>query len=290
MVMGAVRSQRFAITNSSWEGSKGAENVDAIEEGGRLVERLLAELGVPRLSRTRQVLEQISELRKILSTNYLEDVTLPPRELLCELDKVVSSLILSHYGRAWKNLSNLEILDYLFRRHGPREIQLHTQPYRTGSGLNLRGFFCRAEIAGNPKFVIFVNTAHHPGAVAASLGHELGHYIYDAIKGETTSVMALMEGSLAAHFNSESELFADSLVALSAYSKEMFGEISGGYTDAEQSSGEEALAPLRRVYKLIGSRYGLDLRQLSSALRFRYIASMAHFYKLRAALHYRAGL
>jgi len=178
----------------------------------------------------------------------------------------------------------------LFRRLGPREIELHARPYLRGSGLKIRGFFCRAEIGGDARFVIFVNTAHHPGAAAASLGHELGHYVYDALKGEPGATLALLEGSFARHFSRESELFADCLVSLSAYRREMFREISRYGFEPSGVSGRKMVLPLLRVYKLVGARYGLDFKKLSESCRIRYLASMAHFYKLRGALYSRAGI
>ena len=110
---------------------------------------------------------------------------------------------------------------------GPRELELRSEPYRTGAGLSLRGFYCRADVGEKSKFVIFVNTAHHPGAVGATLGHELGHYIYGSLVGEKAAHTAFMEGAFANHLIEEDELFADSLVALAAYSPELIERIGG---------------------------------------------------------------
>jgi hypothetical protein len=284
-------SKQVLRTVSSRGRGKSAEQEGLIaREVGRLVDDLLRELSVSRSSRTRETLRQIEDLRKILSTNYVEDITLPSQELLRELAEIVASLIVSRDGREWRNLSSAQLLSRLFRRLGPREIDLHARPYLRGAGLKIRGFFCRTEIRGGARFIIFVNTAHHPGAAAASLGHELGHYVYDALKGETALTLALLEGSFAQHFDRESELFADSLVSLSAYSREVFRGISRDGIDASAVSGREMLPPLLRVYRLIGARYGLDLKKLSEAWRIRYLASMAHFYKLRGALYSRAGV
>jgi len=291
---GYVRSMddsRKAVTSlSSRVHEKNPAQEDFVaREVGELVDDLLRKLSVSCSSRTGETLEQIKDLRKILSTNY-EDLKLPSQELLHELAHIVTSLIVSRDGREWKNLSSAQLLSRLFKRLGPREIELHARPYLRGSGLKIRGFFCRAEIGGDARFVIFVNTAHHPGAAAASLGHELGHYIYDALKGEPAPTLALLEGSFARHFDRESELFADCLVSLSAYSREMFREISRYGFEPSGVSGRKMVLPLLRVYKLVGARYGLDFRKLSESCRIRYLASMAHFYKLRGALYSRAGI
>lgn len=217
-------SKRILGTVSSGVREKsGEQEVLIAREVGRLVEDLLCELSMARSSRTKETLKQLGDLRKILSTNYVEDITLPSQELLHELAEIVASLIVSRDGREWKNLSSAQLLSRLFRRLGPREIELHARPYLHGAGLKIRGFFCRTEIKGGARFIIFVNTAHHPGAAAASLGHELGHYVYVALKGEIAPTLALLEGSFARHFDRESELFAS--LFLIAYLSQVPAEV-----------------------------------------------------------------
>jgi len=71
----------------------------------------------------------------------------------------------------WKTMlgNGPELADYLGKMFGPRELEVRAERYTKGAGLALRGFFCRANLGTASKFVIFVNTAHHPGAVAATL-------------------------------------------------------------------------------------------------------------------------
>src|SRR5581483_7653608 len=178
---------------------------------------------------------------------------LPPRPMLQELAQVVSSEITSYDGR-WKSLDSPEVLSGLFRRFGPREIELRAEPYTEGAGLALRGFFCRTTIGRHAKFVIFVNTAHHPGAAAATLGHELGHYIYGSIRGERSPMVAFMDGSFAKHLNEEDELFADSLVALAAYSSETFRQINGAKSGTGPLSPHDLFTRIRNAYRLIEPR------------------------------------
>jgi hypothetical protein len=261
----------------------------AAREVDELVSRLLSEIRVPFGSLGNRVLAHLADLKKILSVNYLEDIALPPTPMLKELAQVVSSEITSYDGH-WKSLDSPEVLSGLFRRFGPREIELRAEPYTEGAGLALRGFFCRTTIGRHAKFVIFVNTAHHPGAAAATLGHELGHYIYGSIRGERSPMVAFMEGSFAKHLNEEDELFADSLVALAAYSSESFRQINGVQGGTGPLSPHDLFTRIRNAYKLIGPRYNLDLARLTAAWRVRYLASMTHFYKLRWALHHSAGL
>ncbi len=259
----------------------------AAREIDELVSKLLSEVRVPFGSLGGRVLGHLTDLKKILAADYLEDVALPPRQLLRELSQVVNAEITTYDGE-WKRLDSPEVLSRLFRRFGPREIELRAEPYTEGAGLALRGFFCRTSIGSHAKFVIFVNTAHHPGAAAATLGHELGHYIYGSLRGERAPMVAFMEGTFSKHLKEEDEIFADSLVALAAYSKETFKGIGG--TDSNTASPRELFLRIRSAYRLIGPRYSLDMSRLTAAWRVRYLASMTHFYKLRWALHRSAGL
>jgi hypothetical protein len=264
----------------------------ATREVDNLVSQLLGEIKIPFGTIGKRVLGHLADLKQILSADYLNSSTLPDKPLLRELGRVVDNDIKSHDGR-WKSLDldSPDLLGNLFRRLGPREIELRAEPYREGAGMALRGFFCRTTIGDRSKFVIFVNTAHHPGAVAATLGHELGHYIYGSLVGETKPMTAFMEGTFSSHLKEEDELFADSTVALAAYSKELMKEI-GMLNGVRPGSSDELFARIRKAYDLIGTRFNLDLKRLkmSPAWRVRYLTSMTHFFKLRCALYQSAGI
>jgi len=262
-------------------------------EVDHLVSRLLAEIKVPFDSLGTRVLNQLSDLKKILSADYVDVPALPSKPLLKELAKIVENDIKRH-AAAYAGLADLgspQVLGYLGKLFGPREVELRAEPYRTGAGLALRGFYCRAKLGNKSKFVIFVNTAHHPGAVAATLGHELGHYIYGSLVGEKAAHTAFMEGALANHLLQEDELFADSLVALAAYSPELIKKI-GGLSQLRPGFSDDLFNRIKSAYELIGPRYDLDLAKgkMAAAWRVRYLTSMAHFFKLRCALYKSAGV
>jgi hypothetical protein len=263
-----------------------------------LVSKLLGELHVPYSSLGTRVIAQLTDLKKILSTDYMEVPAMPSKPLLKELSRIVESDIKQHtstYG-GLADLGSPQLMSHLEHLFGPRELELRAEPYRTGAGLSLRGFYCRADVGPKSKFVIFVNTAHHPGAVAATLGHELGHYIYGSLVGEKASHTAFMEGAFANHLIEEDELFADSLVALSAYGTDSFDRIAG-IGQLKPGSSDDLFKQIKSAYKLIGPRYNLDFSKLDvakgkaqAAWRVRYLTSMAHFLKLRYALHKSAGV
>ncbi|HUA33037.1 MAG TPA: hypothetical protein VMA09_05490 [Candidatus Binataceae bacterium] len=257
-----------------------AREVDA------LVSRLLTETRIPFQSLGQRVLSHFADLKKILSANYLAAAGLPARPLLRELSLIANNE-LRPYVTDWKSLDDSpEMLSHMSRIFGPREIELRTEPYRRGAGLALRGFFCRANLKSGDKFVIFLNTAHHPGAVAATLGHELGHFIHGSLVGETQTTVALMEGNLSAHIDAPDELFADSLVALAAYPAELMRTI-GLVGNTRPGTGDDIFERIKLAYDLIGRRFKLDLKhdKISPVWRVRYLASMTHFFKLRSALY-----
>jgi hypothetical protein len=265
----------------------------ATREVDRLVSKLLGEIKVPFGSLGTRVLAQLADLKRILSTDYMNLPALPQKPLLKELAQVVEKDIKQHiptYGNL-SDLDNPQLRGHLNKLFGPRELELRAEPYTTGAGLSLRGFYCRADLGEKSKFVIFVNTAHHPGAVGATLGHELGHFIYGSWVGEKAAHTAFMEGAFANHLVEEDELFADSLVALAAYSPASLKKI-GSVTHLEPGSSDVLFDSIKDAYEQIGPAHGLDLTKskLAAAWRVRYLTSMAHFFKLRCALYKSAGV
>src|SRR6202035_5152665 len=182
-----------------------------------------------------------------------ESADLPDKNLLKELSRVVETDIKPPMQkwqpsgvRPWETP---ELLAHLTKVFGGRELELRAEPYLEGAGLALRGFFCRANVGAKSKFVIFLNTAHHPGAVIATFGHEIGHYIYGSLVGERAPMAAFLEGTFSNHIHEEDELFADSLVAFSAYNRELIKEI-GPMRKVAPGKSDELFGRLRRAYGL----------------------------------------
>ena len=229
-----------------------------------LVSRLLGEIKVPFNSLGTRVLNQLSDLKRILSTDYNDVPALPEKPLLKELAQVVEKDIKQHIS-TYGSLQDLgrrlgtgagrdpQLLGHLDNLFGPRQLELRAEPYLEGAGLSLRGFYCRADLGEKSKFVIFVNTAHHPGAVGATLGHELGHFIYGSLVGEKAAHTAFMEGAFAKHLVEQDELFADSLVALAAYSPDLIKKI-GNITHLKPGSSDELFNRIKYAYDMIGPR------------------------------------
>ena len=288
--MSAALSSSHAVARSM--SSRGPDALVS-REVDLLVSKLLSEINVPFGSLGTRVLTQLSDLKKILSTDYMEVPALPEKRLLKELSRVVENDIKQHTPtyEGLADLASPQLIAHLENLFGPRQLELRAEPYKTGAGLSLRGFYCRAEVGAKSKFVIFVNTAHHPGAVAATLGHELGHYIYGSLVGEKAQHTAFMEGAFANHLAEEDELFADSLVALSAYGTDTLDSIDG-IAQLRPGSSDDLFNRIKSAYKMLGPRYNLDLSKgkMAAAWRVRYLTSMAHFLKLRCALYKSAGI
>jgi len=285
----SVATSRKEVALSGQPDALTAREVDG------LVSKLLTEVKIPFPSLGKRVLGHLADLKKVLSTDYVETADLPDKNLLKELSRVVESDIkapMSTWNQSGvKPWEAPELLPHLTKLFGGRELELRAEPYLEGAGLALRGFFCRANVGAKSKFVIFLNTAHHPGAVIATFGHEIGHYIYGSLVGERAPMAAFLEGTFSNHIHETDELFADSLVAFSAYNRELIKEI-GPLKNVVPGKSDELFGRIRRAYSLVGTRYELDLteRKMGNVWRVRYLTSMVHFFKLRCALLDKTGL
>ncbi len=264
-----------------------AGQVDALKarEVDGLVSHLLEEIEVPYTSLSKKVIGQLSDLKQVLAADYREVPGMPPMPLVKELARIVETEIKGRFDLS-KHWDDPSCFQSLVRSFGPREVTVKAEPYRKGAGLALRGFFCRANLNDHPKFIIFLNTAHIPAAVAATLGHELGHYLYGSLVGEDGPMTAFMEGTFAAHLNEEHELFSDALVALAAYSTDQIRQITSiGKIDA--GNPENILKRVHKVSEMIGPLWKVEFKQdriSSSTWRVGYLTSMIHFFKLRCAI------
>ncbi len=268
--------------------SRGVDALTLREVDG-LVSKLLTEVKIPFPSLGKRVLGHLADLKKVLSTDYAETAALPDKPLLRELSRIVENDIKAPMtnwrGATHKPWEDPGFIDQVTKVFGGREIELRAEPYLEGAGMALRGFFCRAAMGDRSKFIIFLNTAHHPAAVVATFGHELGHYIYGSLVAEKAPMAAFLEGTFSNHLHETDELFADSLVALSAYSRDLIKAI-GPLHRVQPGKSEELFSRIRKAYGLIGPKLGLDLskEKIGNVWRVRYLTSMTHFFKLRCAI------
>lgn len=128
--------------------------------------------------------------------------------------------------------------------------------------------------------------------MAATIGHELGHYVYSSIGAGKCGQPAAMGSVFGQHLVEESELFSDAVVALSAYSQPTTRRILGPRGECGGSSDPGLVDRLHAACSTIDSQYRIDLRRegLTAAWRIRYLTLMIHFFKLRCALLDVAGI
>ncbi len=256
-----------------------------------IIARLLAGLNLPPRSIPGEFEHPLADLRTVISTDYREAPGFPSTELAHELLRVVENLI-KPYGyiwRCWQDRQNLHQLKRVFKWG---DVVVNAQPYVQNTGLSLWGFSCETKVEDRSKFVIFLNTAHEPGAVAATIGHELGHYVYNSIGAGGCGGEAAMGNIFAQHLAQEQELFSDAVVALSAYSYPDVREIVGRKGEACGRTDPGLIAQLHAAASAIDPQYRIDLSRsgLTASWRIRYLTLMIHFFKLRCALLNAAGI
>ena len=259
-------------------------------EVGKLIELLLKEFSIPALSQSQQKSRYLEDLKYLLTTDYRDVVgRFLNRNALKELSKVSENVIrpaalfLRNRLAAAGTLSEIVHLDPWKAILGPDELEIRAEPYRTGAGLSLRGFYCRAEIGDERRLLIFLNTAHCPGSVAATFAHELGHHVCGLL--DRGRPIAASEGSFRSHLAEPDEVLADTLVSFSMYSRHLIRKIR--LTPRPEVERIDFVRQLRRAYGSMPSSYRVDLldTKLNKFRRLYYLAELVHFLRLRGAVY-----
>ena len=226
--------------------------------------------------------EAFAELTTVLSADYRQVAGLPSPEMTRDLAALVKTGMdpRRHEWRKWQRSANYRVTPRVF---DSSEVAVYAAPYTRGAGLSLWGFSCDTRSGDKGVFVIFLNTAHQPGAISATVAHELGHYIHSSLvprHKQERKEFSPMAPNFAAHLDDSRELFSDSLVALSAYGSEAVRK-------PRACAGKESLAEtIAHAQRMIRPEYRIDFgaRQLPEVWRLRYLAATIHFFKLRRAL------
>ncbi|HUN98954.1 MAG TPA: hypothetical protein VMU69_22335 [Bradyrhizobium sp.] len=231
----------------------------------------------------------MADLNAVLEANYSEVDGFPGADLTRELFRIVHNFI-APYGAIWDSWQDRQSISHLRRIFNWGEVIVDAQPYVRGAGLGLWGFSTTTKVRGQPKRLIFLNTAHEAGAVAATIGHELGHYIFASIV-RTTADPAYMESMFVRHLQSEEELFCDAVVAMSVYSRSSIADLMRRQ-EASARPRVRARNQIREALELVDPKYRIDLKspQLRSPWPIRYCTLMMHLFRLRCALFESAGV
>ena len=264
----------------------------ATDAEDQLIERLLAGLDLPAAAIPADYGPPLADMRTVLAADYREAPGFPSTSMTHELLRTVENLI-NPYRRIWKCWQDRQNVHQLRKVFRWGDVVVNAQPYMQDTGLSLWGFSCEAKLDARNKFVIYLNTAHDPGAVAVTIGHELGHYVYNVIGAGTCAEQAAMGNIFAQHLTQEEELFSDAVVALSAYSYHDVKRLLGPGDSQRGGTADAGFADqIRAAFSAIDAQYWIDLSRdgLTPSWRVRYLTLMIHFFKLRCALADAAGI
>ena len=137
--------------------------------------------------------------------------------------------------------------------------------------------------------LIYVNTAHHPVAVAATLFHEVGHRWHRkySTRGRL-GVNFFFDADYVAHLDDIEELSADIVLSLIAYpapiAKAIF--VKPWNWSALGGTAELSDEAFCQVSEYFRARFGVRLAaaNIPARRKLNYLAGMIHFAKLRSTL------
>jgi len=232
---------------------------------------------------------QLGELRRIVAADYDEAVD---RLLRSGEPNPAELLKRARHEFPDFNRQPLTFSPEVRQTIADRGIQLHLGSRHTSPGL--RGFYHR-EAGRGP--LIWVNLAHPPGAVAASLGHELGHWYREQliVAQNPSDTRVFFNGRFTDHLEAPDELFADLFPVLAAYPRPLALKLfprQRGIRATLEHVLELDRATIARIRAHLTDHYGFDPAQTEQPppRRLYYLGSMLHFARLRRALLDRTSL
>jgi hypothetical protein len=225
------------------------------------------------------------ELRELARLDYV-------RVMRRTLDYHTLRAIIREARKIWPRLNREQFrpksLKQLAAISSDLRIHLQATPYRGPEGMALRGFYVdkTRKLLKHP--LIYLNTAHHPGAVSATFVHEIGHHVTTRVTGSTgDAAHYFFNGGHRNHLSQPVELAADVLASLAAYpaplARKMFDmPWDWGLVARADQLPDKAFAQIRKhVRDLLGINFGASLPTGQS---LNYLAGMIHYAKLRWAL------
>lgn len=225
------------------------------------------------------------ELRELARLDYV-------RIMRRTLDYHTVRAIIREARKIWPELNREQArvgtLNQLAAVSSDLRIHLQAAPYRGPEGMALRGFYVdkNRKVLKHP--LIYLNTAHHPGAVSTTFMHEMGHHLTAKVTGRAADgVHYFFHAGHRNHLNQPAELAADALVSLAAYPEALARKIFAtpwdwGLVARADNLSEQAFAQIRKhAHELTGFDFGASLPPGQS---FNYLTGMIHYAKLRWAL------
>ncbi len=202
-------------------------------------------------------------------------------------DRAQLKQMLKEIRRALPTL-NLEVyrirdVDGLTRRADDLGVVLQAHAFKGTDGTGLRGFYVNeAEVLKRP--LIWVNTATHPTAVAASFWHEVGHHLTNRMWGTRHHSISLSFGAnYRDDLTDSKEIAADMVRVLAGYPQPTAQLLFGG-SDMEALSHDADLL-VSKVRPHVRTVMGLDFQSRFSPRENLYLlGGIIHVAKLRATL------
>lgn len=225
------------------------------------------------------------ELRQLARADYV-------RAVRRTLDYRTLRAIIREAQEIWPQLNrgqgHTATLNQLAAISSDLRIHLQAAPYLGPEGMALRGFYLDKAPETLKRPLIYLNTAHHLGAVAATFMHEIGHYVTAKVTGRAGhGVHYLFSAAHNSHLSQPAELAADVLVSLAAYPVPLARRIFAspwdwGLVARADRLPDQTFARIREhVRKLCGIDFGDSLPPGQS---FNYLTGMIHYAKLRWAV------
>jgi len=208
------------------------------------------------------------------------------------LDYRTLRAIIREARKIWPQLNREQFravtLNQLAALSSDLRIHLQATPYRGPEGMALRGFYVDKTPEALKHPLIYLNTAHHPGAVSTTFVHEIGHHVTAKVTGHAgDGVHYYFNGALRRHLAEPAELAADVIVSLAAYPEPLARRIFAtprdwGFIAGADRIPDPAFARTREhVRELCGFDFGASL---PPGQCFHYLTGMIHYAKLRWAL------
>lgn len=235
---------------------------------------------------------RLEDLRWVLRADYEEVVDRFTREgalPLAELERRAQTIVPEFNRIPLRFGDTIESIDDLSQSLGAR-VRLS----RYGrQGNPLRGFY-HHDVGGRP--LIWLNLNHTPTAMAATLGHEVGHLLWEDIQADREATpRPFYNFDYGEHLEDPREFFADAVATMAAYPRDAAHRLfrGKGWPAKLRSLRTRERHTVAEVYGYLQENYGAELEMasgLSVLRRLSYITSMVHFAKVRAAIIRKVGL
>ena len=225
-------------------------------------------------------------LRKHFGRDGLREVLRVARRVLPNLNQDHDPEMINQWIAGGQSFRLGSLFSSLSEKLG---VLVQGTPFRGPEGLALRGFFVGGHDASLKRPLIYVNTAHHPVAAAATFFHEVGHFVAAEIfRNGEEPVHFFFDADYSSHLDDVEELIADIVLSLIAYPAPVAKKIfdtpwKWGALVNPNLLTDEVFAQVSEHFRV---RFGviLSTADLPPRRKLNYLAGMIHFAKLRATL------